>query len=140
MVLKRDPTFSPSSIVIYTSMRSGIAPFGGSGGSGLVLKHLENGSWSAPSAISPNNLSAGLLLGLDIFDAILVIRNPELMKSFGTHKFTIGAETAVVAGPVGAGISAESGIDKAPIYSYIRSRGLYAGVEIMGQVSWRERE
>lgn len=121
-------------------MRSGIAPFGGSGGSGLVLKHLENGSWSAPSAISPNNLSAGLLLGLDIFDAILVIRNPELMKSFGTHKFTIGAETAVVAGPVGAGISAESGIDKAPIYSYIRSRGLYAGVEIMGQVSWRERE
>ena len=46
------------------------------------------------------------------------------MKSFGTHKFTLGAETAVVAGPVGAGASMESGIDKAPIFSYIRSRGL----------------
>lgn len=40
-------------IVVYTSMRSGIAPLGGSGGSGLICARLPDGSWSAPSCIAP---------------------------------------------------------------------------------------
>lgn len=115
-------------------MRSGIAPFGGGGGAGLVLARLPDGSWSAPSAISPNNMSAGFLLGVDFIDAVLLINTEKAMESFKTHKFTIGAETAITAGPVGAGTSAETGIERSPIYSYVRTRGMYAGVELMGQV------
>jgi len=63
-----------------------------------------------------------------------VIRKPELIESFGTHKFTIGAELTVAAGPLGTGTIAEVGAEKVPIYSYVRSKGLYAGVEVMGQV------
>lgn len=115
-------------------MRSGIAPFGGGGGAGLVLARLPDGSWSAPSAISPNNMSAGLLLGIDFIDAILLINTDKALDTFKTHKFTIGAETAITAGPVGAGTSAEAGIERSPIFSYVRTRGMYAGVELMGQV------
>lgn len=38
---------------------------------------------------------------------------------------------AVAAGPVGAGVSVESGVDKSPIWSYIRSKGFYVGTELM---------
>lgn len=120
-------------IVIYTAMRSGIAPFGGAGGAGLMLARLPDGSWSAPSAISPNNLAVGLLLGFDIFDVILVVNTERAMESFKSHKVTLGAETAVAAGPFGTGISGEMGIDRSPVFSYVRSRGLYGGVEAMAQ-------
>ncbi|CDS82357.1 uncharacterized protein SPSC_03176 [Sporisorium scitamineum] len=120
-------------IVIYTAMRSGIAPFGGAGGAGLMLARLPDGSWSAPSSISPNNLAVGLLLGFDIFDVILVVNTDRAMESFKSHKVTLGAETAVAAGPFGTGISGEMGIDRSPVFSYVRSRGLYGGVEAMAQ-------
>ncbi|KAN0060905.1 hypothetical protein ACQY0O_006639 [Thecaphora frezii] len=120
-------------IVIYTSMRSGIAPLGGAGGVGLMLARLPDGSWSAPSSISPQNFAVGLLLGFDIFDAILLINTDAAMEKFKGHKVTLGAETAVAAGPFGAGISGEVGLDRTPVYSYVRSRGLYAGVETMAQ-------
>lgn len=56
------------------------------------------------------------------------------MDSFKTHKATIGAELGLAAGPYGAGASVEAGLDKAPIWSYIKSKGMYAGVEVVGQV------
>lgn len=123
-------------IAIYSSMRSGIAPFGGGGGTGLVLCRLADGSWSAPAAVTPNNVSAGLLLGIDFLDVVLLINSSEALEGFMSHKFTIGAETGLTAGPYGAGTSAESGLNKsnrAAIYSYVRTRGMYAGVELMGQ-------
>lgn len=62
-------------IAIFTSMRSGIAPFGGAGGAGVILARLENGDWSAPSAISPNNLTVGAMIGVDVYDAVLISKS-----------------------------------------------------------------
>ncbi|KAJ9094553.1 hypothetical protein QFC20_006868 [Naganishia adeliensis] len=121
-------------LAIFTSMRSGIAPFGGAGGTGVVVARLPDGSWSGPSSTSPNNLSSGFLLGIDIYDAVLVIRSQKALESFFTHKATLGTDFAVVAGPLGIGATAEAGVERAPVFSYIRSRGFYAGISIMGQV------
>ena len=63
-------------LAIFTSMRSGIAPFGGAGGAGIVIAKLADGSeslkkgcadppaWSGPASISPNNLSTGVRVPL----------------------------------------------------------------------------
>lgn len=121
-------------ICIFSSMRSGIAPFGGGGGSGLFMARLPTGAWSAPSAVTPQNMSAGLLLGIDFLDCILLINSDKALASFMSHRVDVGAETGLTAGPYGGGLSAEAGLDRAPIYSYVRTRGAYAGVELMGQV------
>ncbi|WVQ94285.1 hypothetical protein IAU59_001364 [Kwoniella sp. CBS 9459] len=121
-------------LAIFTSMRTGFAPFGGAGGAGVVIAKLPDGTWSAPASISPNNLSAGFLIGVDVYDCVLVIRTQEALDSFKTHKATIGAELGVAAGPYGAGAAVEAGMEKAPLFSYVKSRGVYAGVEIVGQV------
>lgn len=53
---------SACGLAIFTSFRSGIAPFGGAGGAGVVVARLEDGSWSAPSSMSPNSLTAGFMV------------------------------------------------------------------------------
>ncbi|SGY48329.1 BQ5605_C001g00642 [Microbotryum silenes-dioicae] len=145
-------------VAIFTSMRSGIAPLGGAGGAGMVIARLEDGSWSAPSSMSPNNLSFGLMLGVDIYDAVLILRTAEVLDAFMGRRFTksmphtrtrqnadrslatspdtvtLGAELGVAAGPYGAGAVAETGKSRVPILSYLRSRGMYAGVEAVAQI------
>ncbi|WVQ84975.1 hypothetical protein IAT38_007139 [Cryptococcus sp. DSM 104549] len=121
-------------LAIFTSMRTGIAPLGGAGGAGVVVAKLPDGTWSGPASISPNNISTGFLLGVDVYDCVLVIRSQKALDSFATHKATLGAELGVAAGPFGAGAAVEAGKEKAPLFSYVRSRGLYAGVEVVGQV------
>jgi lipid-binding SYLF domain-containing protein len=37
-------------VAIFTSMRTGIAPFGGAGGAGLVVAKLPDGSESIPGS------------------------------------------------------------------------------------------
>ena len=48
-------------------------------------------------------------------------------------KYTLGADAAVAAGPVGRLAKAATDIElKAEIYSYSRSRGLFAGISLEG--------
>lgn len=58
-------------------------------------------------SLSLHSLSAGFMLGIDIYDAILVIRTQKALESFSTHKATLGTDIAVAAGPYGAGAAAE---------------------------------
>lgn len=53
-------------LAIFTAMRSGMMPFGGAGGAGVVVAKLEDGTWSAPVAMSPNNLTAGAMFGVSV--------------------------------------------------------------------------
>jgi lipid-binding SYLF domain-containing protein len=121
-------------LAIFTSMRSGIAPLGGAGGAGVVVARLEDGSWSAPASISPQNISTGFLIGIDVYDCILVIRTRKALESFYGHKVTLGTEIGVAAGPYGVGAAMEAGREAAPVFSYVKSRGMYAGVEVVGQI------
>jgi lipid-binding SYLF domain-containing protein len=48
-------------------------------------------------------------------------------------KYTLGADAGVAAGPVGRVAKAATDIElKAEIYSYSRSRGLFAGISLEG--------
>ncbi|WVN89884.1 uncharacterized protein L203_105114 [Cryptococcus depauperatus CBS 7841] len=83
---------------------------------GLVVTKLSDGSWSAPTSISPNILSAVPLLGADVYDCALVIRDQKALESFETRKITIGAELGVAARQYGGGAAVEAGLDKAPVF------------------------
>lgn len=74
------------------------------------------------------------MIGVDIYNCVLVIRTQEALDTFKGHKITLGAEMAVAAGPYGAGVAVEGGWDKSPVLSYISSKGFYAGVEAVAQV------
>jgi len=64
---------------------------------------------------------------------VLVFKSGRSIDGIMKGKFTLGADAAVAAGPVGR--RAEAATDeklKAEIYSYSRSRGLFAGVSLEG--------
>ncbi|KIW89694.1 uncharacterized protein Z519_09850 [Cladophialophora bantiana CBS 173.52] len=123
-------------LAIFTTMRTGWL-FGGSGGAGVIVgRHPETGEWSPPSGIQTQNLSFGFLAGVDIYDTVLVINTYEALGAFTKWRTTLGTEVGVAAGPVGIGGALDTEVTKrqAPIWSYVKSRGLYAGVALEGNL------
>lgn len=122
-------------LAIFTTMRTGLW-VSGAGGSGVLLARLPDGSWSPPSGILLHTAGLGFLVGVDIYDCVIVINSEEALEAFTKIRCTLGSEISVAAGPVGAGGILETELHKrqAPIFTYLKSRGFYAGVQIDGTV------
>jgi lipid-binding SYLF domain-containing protein len=107
--------------------------FGGRRGEGLISVKSPDGTWSNPSFITVTGGSIGFQAGVSSTDVVLVFRTQRGVDSIVNGKFTIGADAAAAAGPVGRNANASTDAQmKAEIYSYSRSRGLFAGVAIDG--------
>ncbi len=106
---------------------------GGRHGTGVVIVRNKEGGWSSPSFISITGGSVGWQIGAQSTDIILVFKSRKGIDNMMKGKFTLGADAAVAAGPVGRQAEAATDIQlKAEIYSYSRSRGLFAGISIEG--------
>lgn len=137
-VLKKIPTEvirNAKGLAIFTTMRTGLW-FSGAGGAGVLVARKANGSWSPPSGIMLHTAGLGFLVGVDIYDCVVVINTQEALDAFSSVRCTLGSEISVAAGPIGAGGVLESELHKpqAPIFTYLKSRGFYAGVQIDGTV------
>ncbi|EME46527.1 hypothetical protein DOTSEDRAFT_87066 [Dothistroma septosporum NZE10] len=122
-------------LAIFTTMRTGLW-VSGAGGSGILVARKQDGSWSPPSGILLHTAGLGFLVGVDIYDCVIVINTYEALEAFTKIRCTLGGEISVSAGPVGAGGVLESEVHKrqAPLYTYLKSRGFYAGVQIDGTI------
>jgi len=124
-------------LAIFSTMRTGLW-ISGSGGSGVLIARLPDGSWSPPSGILIHTLGAGFMAGIDIYDCVVVINNLKALEAFKKLRVTLGGEISVVAGPVGVGGILDSNVDlrkerdHTPVFTYMKSRGLYAGVQVDG--------
>jgi lipid-binding SYLF domain-containing protein len=107
--------------------------FGGRRGEGLISVKSPDGTWSNPSFITMTGGSVGFQAGVSSTDVVLVFRTQRGVDSIVRGKFTLGADASAAAGPVGRTASASTDTQmKAEIYSYSRSRGLFAGVALDG--------
>lgn len=104
-------------------------------GNGVLLVRDSTGAWHAPVFIELTGGNVGWQIGVQSTDVVLVFKTPQSVSGLLNGKFTIGADAAVAAGPVGrqAGAATDSRLN-AEIYSYSRSRGLFAGVALDGSV------
>lgn len=120
-------------IVIVPGMLKGGFFLGGSYGDGVVLARHGN-SFSGPAFLSMGAGSIGLQFGVQQADIILVIFGKNTMDSFlMNNKFKLGGDMALVAGPVGAQLTAATDLMlNGGIYSYSRSQGLFAGISLEG--------
>ena len=107
---------------------------GGRFGKGVVVVRGKTG-WSDPVFLTLAGGSFGWQIGAQAADVILVFKNRRGLDSLVNGKFTLGADAAVSAGPVGRNAEAATDVQlKSEIYSYSRSRGLFAGVALDGSV------
>ena len=121
-------------IAVIPNTIKGAFGVGGRGGKGLISTRHGN-EWSAPLFITIGGASFGLQIGAESSDIILVFTEKKGLASLVEDKVKLGADASVAAGPVGR--TAEAGtnvtLDSA-IYSYSRSKGLFAGVSLDGTV------
>jgi lipid-binding SYLF domain-containing protein len=106
---------------------------GGRHGSGVLLVRDKDGKWSNPLFVGLTGGSIGWQIGAQSTDVLLVFKSRKGVEGIKKGKFTLGADAAVAAGPVGRSIEAATDVRlKAEIYSYSRSRGLFAGISLEG--------
>lgn len=106
---------------------------GGQYGRGVLVVREKGGAWSNPVFISLTSGSIGWQIGAESTDFVIVFKTPRSIEGIMKGQYTLGAEAAAAAGPVGRSVKASTDIElKAEIYSYSRSRGLFAGVSLEG--------
>ena len=119
-------------IVIVPGMKKAAFLVGGEYGRGFASCRLP-GRWSAPAPVRLTGGSFGLQLGADSTDIVLLLMNQHGLESLLSDKFSIGADLAAAAGPVGRDAKASTDILlKAEILSWSRSQGIFAGVSLNG--------
>jgi lipid-binding SYLF domain-containing protein len=107
---------------------------GGHGGQGVISRRVRGG-WSAPAFFNLGGGSAGLQIGAQKTDYVLLIMNEDGLKGLLEDKFEMGGEVSVAAGPVGRAAAATTNATlDAGILTYSRSKGAFAGVSLKGAV------
>jgi lipid-binding SYLF domain-containing protein len=75
----------------------------------------------------------GFQIGVSETDVVLVVLNERGVDRLLSSRFTVGADAAVAAGPVGRQASAQTDATlAAEILAWSRSRGLFAGLALQG--------
>ncbi len=106
---------------------------GGRYGKGVLLVRNERGRWGNPCFIRIAGGSVGWQIGVQSADIILVFKQKKSIESITEGKITLGADAGVAAGPIGRRAEASTDIGlEAEIFSYSKSKGLFAGVSIEG--------
>jgi lipid-binding SYLF domain-containing protein len=121
-------------VVVIPSVRKAALGFGGQYGRGYVSCREDSGSgWSAPGGVRIEGGSVGLQIGASETDVILLVLNERGVDRLLSSRFTVGADAAVAAGPIGRQASAATDATlTAEILAWSRSRGVYAGLALQG--------
>lgn len=102
-------------------------------GKGILVVRQEDNSWSNPAFVKITGGSFGFQAGAQSTDIILVFKTRASIEGIQEGKLTLGADASIAAGPVGRSAAAATDMTfKSEVYSYSRSRGLFAGVALEG--------
>ncbi|KAF8500852.1 DUF500-domain-containing protein [Russula emetica] len=127
------PSHRTPGLAVFQVLKAGFV-FSGKAGSGLVISRLPDGSWSAPSCIATGGVGWGLQIGADITDFVIVLNSEDAVRAFSLGgNVTIGGNVSATAGPIGTGGSVQASLaHPAPMFSYSKSKGLFAGLSLEG--------
>ena len=102
-------------------------------GKGVLVVRQDDNSWSNPAFIRVTGGSFGFQAGAQSTDIILVFKTRSSVDGITNGKLTLGADASIAAGPVGRSAGAATDMTfRSEVYSYSRSRGLFAGVALEG--------
>lgn len=107
------------------------------GGSGVVIAKLDDSfssEWSAPSAIGIAGLGGGFEIGAEVTDFVIILNKRSAVSAFSKGgNLTLGGNFTVAAGPLGRNLEADVALrSAAAIYTYSKTRGLFAGISVEG--------
>src|SRR5690349_15543386 len=120
-------------IVVVPSVTKVAFIAGGRWGKGALVVRDKNGNFTSPIFINLAGASIGWQWGGQSTDIVLGFTTRRGIEGSTGGNLTLGADASVAAGPVGRSASAATDQNfAAEVYSYSRSRGLFAGIALDG--------
>ncbi|KAF8167819.1 hypothetical protein B0H34DRAFT_646722 [Crassisporium funariophilum] len=137
-VIPRSILENAKGFAIFTIFKAGFV-FSARAGSGIVIAKLDNGTWSAPSAIGTAGLGLGGQAGAEMTDFLVVLNSHSVSRSFmAAGSLNLGGNMSLALGPLGRNGEASGALSSngkvAAMYSYSKTRGLFGGVSVEGSV------
>lgn len=120
-------------VAVFPGVVKGALGWGARAGKGVMSCRDTSGRWGAPIFLTVKGGSFGLQIGVEKADVVLFFMTDRSARSLLESKFTLGGKAGLAAGPVGR--TAEAATDlklDAEIYSYARSKGVFAGISLEG--------
>lgn len=121
-------------IAVFPSVTQVAFIVGGKRGHGLLACRKQGGQrgWTraAPVFYTLTGGSVGFQAGAQSSSLILLFLTPDSVRQLTQNDIKFGADVGIAAGPVGYNASVQGA--PAPVVSYRRSKGLFAGVNLNG--------
>ncbi|KAM3429803.1 hypothetical protein MY4824_008028 [Beauveria thailandica] len=122
-------------IAVFTCMRSGLW-MTGSGGSGILIARKSDGTWSPPSGIMLHTPTLSFIIGVDIYDCVLVVSNLAALETITRSRVTLGEDVSLINGPSVPLDSKEKRISwkdlDNTVLAYMKARGQHQSVNLNG--------
>lgn len=121
-------------ILVVPNLIKGGFILGAKHGRGVATCRTSDG-WSAPAFVTVSGGSAGLQIGVEGVDLVMLVMNDQGFQHLLSSKFELTGEASGAAGPVGRHASA--GTDwkmNTEVLTYSRSKGAFAGLTLEGAV------
>lgn len=112
------------------------------GGSGVVLARRPHGEWSAPSAIGIAGFGGGFEIGIEVSDLVIILNYDRAVEAFAKGgNLTLGGNFTVAVGPLGRNLEGNVALrSPAAVFTYCKSRGLFAGISLEGSCLIERKE
>jgi lipid-binding SYLF domain-containing protein len=126
-------------VIMPAVVRGGLI-LGARHGHGFAVCEVDDGV-SAPAPVTLSGGTAGLQVGIETVDLLMLITNDEGRSALMRGRFELGVDASVAAGPVGTGQERATDTNfRAPVLTYTRSSGLFAGAVVSGAVVEQDQE
>ena len=121
-------------IAVIPHVLKGAFVYGARFGTGVMSCRGAEGGWSPPCFVRLYGGSWGLQIGGESSDLVLFFMSERGARSLMTSsKITLGGQASVAAGPFGRSGEASTDLKlDAEIYTYAKSKGLFAGLSFAG--------
>jgi lipid-binding SYLF domain-containing protein len=128
-------------IAVVPNVVKGGLGIGGRFGRGVLVVRDKDGRFTNPVFVNLTGGSFGWQIGVQSIDVVLVFTTREGIEGITDGQLTLGADASVAAGPVGrqASASTDPSFSK-EVYSYSRTRGLFAGLALDGSAITIDRK
>lgn len=124
-------------LAVFTCVRSGLW-ITGSGGSGVLIARKADGTWSPPSGIMLHTPVLSFVMGADIYDCVLIIKDFSVLETFTRPSITLGTDVSIGTGPLVNARHPNEHIQWSDfsnsVFSYLKSRGQNTRIQLDGSV------
>ncbi|CAH0048812.1 unnamed protein product [Clonostachys solani] len=124
-------------IAVFSCMRNGLW-MTGSGGSGILIARKSDGTWSPPSGIMLHTPTLSFIIGVDVYDCVLVVNSLAALESMTRPKVTLGEDVGLA---YGASVSMEARDMEInvrdlgnTVMTYMKARGQEQKVNLHGSI------